>query len=69
MILIGCVHIVTLPLKIFNDFQKYRPSVSKVSCIIKNFQKYHPSVTVWKKFCDDVFLVWTHSEEDLDLFF
>ena len=31
--------------------------------------KYYPPVIGWKKFRDDIFLVWPHSAEDLNLFF
>ena len=31
--------------------------------------QYHASVIGWNRFRDDVFLVWPHSREDLDLFF
>ena len=37
--------------------------------LIKKTLHYHPSVIGWKRFEDDVFLVWPHPREDLDLFF
>ena len=30
---------------------------------------YRPNVLCWKRFRDDIFLVWNHSLEDLELFF
>ena len=35
----------------------------------KKALQYHPPATDWKRFRDDIFLVWPHSEEDLNLFF
>ena len=40
---------------------------------IEQFDKialeYNPAVIGWKRFWDDIFLVWPHSAEDLNLFF
>ena len=48
-------------------------SCSYSGIAIESFHKkalqYHPSVLGWKRFRDDVFLVWPHSREHLDLFF
>ena len=30
---------------------------------------YVPAVTCWKCFCDNVFVLWEHSRDDLDNFF
>ena len=35
----------------------------------KKALRCHPSVIGWKSFQDDMFLVWPHSREDVDLFF
>ena len=35
----------------------------------KKTPQYQPSVIGWKRFRDDVYLLWPHSREDLDLLF
>ena len=48
-------------------------SCSYSEIAIESFNKkalhYHPSAILWKRFRDDVLLVWLHSIQDLDLFF
>ena len=35
----------------------------------KKALQYNPAAIGWKRFQDDIFLVWPHSAEDLNLFF
>ena len=35
----------------------------------KKTLEYNPPIIGWKRFQDDIFLVWPHSVEDLNLFF
>ena len=53
--------------------QGSRMSCSYNDIVIETYDKkalqYHPSVIGRKRFPDDVFLVWPHSREDLDLLF
>ena len=48
-------------------------SYSYSDIAIEQFDKkaleYNPPVIGWKRFRDDIFLVWPHSAEDLNLFF
>ena len=52
---------------------KYNNSIAYGDIAIEQFDKkafeYNPPVTGWKTFRDDIFLVWTHSAEDLNLLF
>ena len=50
-----------------------RMSCSHSDIAIKLFDRktieYNPPVIGWNRFRDDIFLVWPHSSEDLNLFF
>ena len=56
-----------------NTVQGLRMSCSHSDIAIKLFDRktieYDPPVIGWKRFRDDIFLVWPHSSEDLNLFF